>query len=449
MAFIVLELIIIEIIIINFLKIDTNIKKIGFIYGFEISVLLLISMLNPLGMDNVSVYTYILIILMVISFIVPLFILSKKIIKNTQNEEEISTSLSYYLDKLLNSKIFLCLIILNLLLVTFYKIKYNIIIEEVSKQEVRMVRFNNLFNSSFETLFFNYIITGTIYILSNLFAILLINKKFKNIQFIIITLNIIIYSLIGYGRMTYLNIIIYCFNIFLLKGNLKKALTKKNLFKFASICVSIFFVFTAFIYFRTESDKLSLVENIKKSIYDQGEQLIQYSVGGFRLLDDFIKEGFGKFPKFTLGEATFAGAQEIILYPIKGLGFEISSFNNRITEYTQTSIVIGEKSLYFNAFYTSIMNYYLDFGVIGVIMYPILHSILIIYGLKNYYLRKDVFSLLLLNYLLMNLFFSIIRWNYQSGTSVFVLMFLIFLNIISNKYMKRNLNKNESIVDSK
>ena len=49
----------------------------------------------------------------------------------------------------------------------------------------------------------------------------------------------------------------------------------------------------------------------------------------------------------------------------------------------------------------------------------------------------------------MNLFFSIIRWNYQSGTSVFVLMFLIFLNIISNKYMKRNLNKNESIVDSK
>ena len=126
-----------------------------------------------------------------------------------------------------------------------------------------------------------------------------------------------------------------------------------------------------------------------------------------------------------------AGAEEILLYPIKAFGIEVKSFNNIVSQYTQKSILIGENNSYFNAYYTCIMNYYLDFGILGVIIFPILHSALIVMALKNYYLKKNVYSLMLFSFVLLNLFFGVIRWNYQSGTTVFVLAILIVLNMLN------------------
>lgn len=418
------------------MKIDSNIKKISISYGIQILVLIIISLLNPLNMYAVSSYTYFLIMLCTISFIIAFNKISKHIIKSKQDFNQIENKKLISLDKLLKSKILLVSIIIILIIVIYYLTKYNIIIKDMSKLDIRMVRFNQLFDSSLEALFFNYIIAGSMYILSIIFSVLLVNKKVKNSIFILLAITIALYSLIGYSRMIYLNIVIYIFICILLKPNLKELINVKNIIKIILIGCAVVIILFGMLYARICKSSAPIKDNISKTLKNQTEQIIEYSVGSFRLLDYFIKNGFENFQsKYTYGQATFAGVEEIILYPIKGIGVEIDSFNNIIGEYTQKSIKIGTKTN-FNAFYTCVMNFYLDYGLIGVILFPILHSMLIIFSLKQYYLKKDIVSFMLLNFVLLNLFFSIIRWNYQSGTSVFVLMVLISISCWKNNTKK-------------
>lgn len=414
------------------MKIDSNIKKISITYGTQILVLIIISLFNPLNMYTVSAYTYFLIIVCTISFIIAFNKISKHIIKSKKDFNQIENKKLISLDKLLKSKILLVSIIIILIIVIYYLTKYNIIIKDMSKLDIRIVRFNQLFDSSLEALFFNYIIAGSMYILSIIFSVLLVNKKVKNSIFILSAITIVLYSLIGYSRMVYFNILIYCFINILLKPNLKELINVKNIIKIILIGCAVVIILFGMLYARICKSSATIKDNISKTLKNQTEQIVEYSVGSFRLLDCFIKNGFENFPKkHTYGQATFAGIEEIILYPIKGIGVEIDSFNNIIGTYTQKFIKIG-KNTNFNAFYTCIMNFYLDYGLIGVILFPILHSMLIIFSLKQYYLKKDIVSFMLLNFVLLNLFFSIIRWNYQSGTSVFVLIVLIGMSFFKN-----------------
>ena len=157
------------IIIFQKVDIDRNVKKISLAYWLMTGVILFISSLNPLKLYNVSNYTYLLVIVSIIAFIVPFFLISKKIIKKKPTYNIMNENISVRLNKLLKSKIFISIVILNLILVTIYKIKYDFIIQDLPKQEIRMARFNSLFSNTMEALFFNYIITGLVNILSIIF----------------------------------------------------------------------------------------------------------------------------------------------------------------------------------------------------------------------------------------------------------------------------------------
>ena len=414
------------------MKEDINIQRISLAYGIQILTLIIISLVNPLNMYAVSPYTYFLIIVCTISFIIAFNKISRYIIKSKQDFFEIENKKLISLDKFLQSKILMILIILILMAVIYYLIKYNIIIKNLSKLQVRMVRFRELFDNSKEALFFNYIIAGSMYIISIIFSIMLVNKKIKNPVFILMAILIILYSLIGYSRMIYLNIAIYIFINILLKPNLKELINIKNIVKIVFLSIVVGIILFGMLYVRTCKSSAPIKYNMKKTLKSQTEQILEYAVGGFRLLDNFIENGFENFPqKYTFGQATFAGIEEIVLYPIKGIGIKINSFNNIIGQYTQKPVQIGENTN-FNAFYTCIMNFYLDYGLLGVILFPILHSILIIFALNQYYHKKDIYSFMLLNFVLLNLFFSIVRWNYQSGTSVFVLIVLLVKVFFTN-----------------
>lgn len=142
-----------------------------------------------------------------------------------------------------------------------------------------------------------------------------------------------------------------------------------------------------------------------------------------------MNNGLGEnLPDRFYGRATLSGLEEIILYPIKFFGAEINSFNNIITKFTQKSVSIGSETPYFNAFYTCVMFFYIDGGLLGVIIFASLHGLLIAYGIRLYSKKKDLPSLMLLNFLVVNLFSSIYRWPYQSGSTTFLVTILIILN---------------------
>ncbi len=347
------------------------------------------------------------------------------------------------IDRYTHSKLINGLFIINLIVVIFYKIKYEIIIKGLPIYEVRLARFEDLFSSAFENLFFNYIVVGLVSIAAIFFAIMLVNKKVKNILFWICGATIIMYSLIGYGRMMFLNVAIYIIISLLIQYNIKELLNKKNILKLVILIMLFILIFTAMLYARTYNKNLTVGENIISTFNSQARQVITYVTGGLRMLDNYIYNAFEGIDGFTFGRATLAGFEEIILYPLKGIGLEIDSYNNMISGISQEYTVIGENNLSFNAFYTCVMNFYSDFGILGVIIFPILYAVFMVWVFNNYNKRKDVSALLLLNYSVMNLIFGIVRWNFQSGSSVFVLILLIVLNLYN--IWKERKNKNEVV----
>lgn len=438
MLFIIILIFIILLSTIYLKRTDKNLKKIAIAYTVFMCIIFIISMCNLYGLYEVSDYTYILLLLSVISFIVTFVFIGAKIVK-----QENVTKIDF--DKIIKSKTIIVIVLINLLLIIAYKIKYDNIVANLPIYQIRLARFNKLFNGAFETLFFNYIIAGIVSISSILFSTLLVNKKIKNILFWLLGANIIVYSLIGYGRMLIFNVAIYLVINILLKENLKEMLKLKKLIQIGIFFIIIIVLFIGMMYPRISNKNLSFGENLKIIIEDLTQQGVEYFVGGIRLLDNFIENGFDCIDGYTYGRATLAGIEEIVLYPIKGIGIEIDSFNNIIASTTQESIPIGENTPYFNAFYTCVMNFYLDFGIIGVFVYPMLHAILIALVLNNYNRKKNLASLILLDYVVLNLFFSIIRWNYQAGSTMFVFIILIVCNVLENIKLKMRIKKGGKI----
>lgn len=413
-------------------KTNEHRKKIAILYIIEIGTILLISTFNPYGLFEVSNYTYMLWIICTLSFAIPFLILFRKKTNNIENDKKID------IDKVVSSKIINGLFIINLAIVIFYKIKYEIITKDLPIYEVRIARFEDLLGSAFENLFFNYIVVGLVSVAAIIFAVLLVNKKIKNALFWICGITIIIYSLIGYGRMMFLNIIIYIITTLLMTYDLKDLINKKNIFKLFIAIIAFLLIFTSMLYVRTYNKNLTFTENIANTINAQARQIITYVTGGLRMLDNYISNGFEGITGHTYGRATLAGFEEILLYPLKGIGLEINSYNNLIADVAQKSTVIGENNLKFNAFYTSVMNFYSDFGIAGVIIFPILYALLMIWIFNNFNKRRTFSSLLLLNYSVMILIFSIIRWNLQIGSNTFILLVLILMNLYSIWKEKNN-----------
>ena len=394
-------------------------KKVLFLYIFFVCTILLISSANPLGLYDVSEKTYFYLLASIASFAVSFILMSKR----TQVSYEPNT-LVYKEEWFLKSKAVNGVFLGVLAVVVAYKFKYDAVIRNLKPGQYRIARFTNLFGSAFEALFFNYLVSGMALIATIIFAVLIVEKEYKNLLVYTCGSTVLVYSLIGYGRMIYLATMIYLMFSLLIINNLKELFNIKMILKAGAILSLVLLFCIALVYFRTAEDYYSFSANIKNAFVMQIRQLIEYFTIGMRLLDDFLKNGFELFPKHTYGRATFAGIEEIILYPAKGLGAEIDSFNNIIPIETQVMKQVGENTTA-NAFYTCVMNYYLDFGAPGVIIFSGLHGCLISMAAAAYIRRRDFFSLLLLNYVFYHLLFSIVMWDYQSGTYVFVLAILI------------------------
>ena len=89
------------------------------------------------------------------------------------------------------------------------------------------------------------------------------------------------------------------------------------------------------------------------------------------------------------------------------------------------------------------MNFYSDFGFLGVIIFPMIYALFMVWVFNNYKKRKNMSAFLLLNYSTMNLIFGIVRWNLQIGSSAFVLILLILANLYN--IWEESKNNNEII----
>lgn len=415
--------------LINSSKIDKFSKYFLLIYNIISFIILSFSTTNPYDLYSVSNKTYLLWILHLLIFTLTYVILIKK--KNGENNIEL-VDLNEKLNKITQSKALLIFQSMTMLVLIFYVIKYNYIVSQTGDiSSLRMIRYTTLFNSYTEKVIFEYIIMGALTISSIITTILLVNKKCKNPFFIIGILNILLYVSIGYSRKILLEFIIYIVLAYLIMSIItKKRINRKTIFVGLTLVLVVCIIMLEMTAIRTGVKIYDLKKIANDIVGEQIKQVVLYFEGPLRTLDNFINEGFESLNgNLAYGRATLAGIDEIISLPLIFVGIDYPYFNSIIGSELQTNVTVSENGYKINAFYTGIMNFYADFGTVGVLIFSMLYATLVVYCVRNFFKKKgEIFSQVLLIFVIMNTLSMVYRWNYQSGATTFLLIVLAILN---------------------
>lgn len=431
MSFIILGILVEIIFFIKKVKVNRIAKNILYLYSFFTLIILYFSTLNLYKISNVSSKVYIMWIINIILVVLTVLICSKteKIYIKESNVNE-------WVDRIANSKILFYIGTVMLLFLVFFKIRYNSIIKNLSFIEARMAKFTLLFSSGVEEIFFKYILVTTLIVYLILGAMLIVNKKILNRITIISLLGVALYSTIGYGRMTifeFVFFIVFSYLIFKCKNKIRVNIKVLTIITLSSIVLILIGAVIVVIRLKGK-EQLTLDNIIVYGIQEQLRQIYIYFVGGFRMFEHFLQNGFQSIEGLTITRLTFGGVEDMFGLVVNNIGFKFTTINSMIVAITQTTISIGD-GVNMNAFYTCLMNYYCDLGYVGIIVYPILHGILIAYSINNYIKKNSVLSYILMLYVMYNMMVSIYRWDYQSGTTMFLTISIIILDVLW-KYKK-------------
>lgn len=422
------------ILLIKKLKIDKSIKMIlGILLLFSF-LILEISNLNLYNLNEVNVSTYFLWILYLNIFVLTYVFLTSKITNTNCNKNLI-------IENIEKSKVIIVMQIVLMIILLFYSIRFSNFASLVDdKAELRMIKYTYLFGSQLEYMFYNYIVSTIFEITSIIVCILIAKKKLKNIVVVFGIINIFLEMSIGYGRMQLFRIIIYIIIAsFLIKKEKKKFSFKRSILIIV-VSTVVFMISTIPTALRLGINIFDTNEFGEKILNKQIQQVICYFTGGFRTLDAFIDNGIPNV-SYTIGRATLGGIDEIVCNGISLVNSNIHSINSVIGSYTQRPVYIG-KGVTFNAFYTCIMDFYLDFGIVGVFIGAIIHALLLYYVTNNYLKKKNLISAVLCIFVFMNAFSCVYIWPYQSAETMSCLIVLLILN------KKGELVKNEDFMDS-
>ncbi len=425
------------------IKVNNINKYIVYLYSIYSFGVLAFSTFNLYKLNDVSNKVYIMWIVNIVLVIGTILIFSKK--ESGQIEEIQQTG---WINEIAKSKLlfFTGLILLSLLV--FYKVKYEKTLQNLPLSEIRMVRYGAMFSSGVETIFFDYILIGILTIFLIIGAMLIVNKKIINRITIVTLLCLALYSSIGYGRMIIFEFVVFIvFSYLIFNCGNKIKINLKSILVFISFVIILVLTGAVIVVIRLKGiDQLSFENIFKYGIQEQIDQLYRYFEGGFRTFDYFLQNGFEGINKPTITRLTFGGIEDLFGLVVNNIGFNFTTINSIIAPITQKSISVGN-GIYMNAFYTCLMNYYCDLGYVGIVIYPVLHGLLIAYGINNYIKKKDIISYVLMMYILYNMIASIYRWNYQGGATMFLTLSIIIFDIGYHKIYKRS-KYHENTLDS-
>ncbi|MEH6891477.1 O-antigen polymerase [Bacillus sp. JJ864] len=411
-------------------------------WGFWI----LISLSNPFGLYEVSEKTYFTILLSLFCFGIGCILIDSSKILIKENDSIITNDNSF---TKLNSKRFLILQFIIFAILFFYYLKYSSLLSSMTLDDQRRIVYTVglLFNSTYEMLFYNWIIKPIMMISVIMVMVNYIIYGRKNVSLVISLLNCVLFSFIGNGRLIYFDLLIYI----LIAVAFKKSFSKfKQIPKFhirkSTLKKSILFIIGIFVLLyvmnSTSARRIGL-EN--PSLYQMWDTFVNYSfkqgivyfTGPLRALDYFLTSNIADSVGYTFGRSSFAGIEEVIVSFLSSFlhdpSIALNSANYTTSSFTVPNIQIGTDQT-FNALYTHVMNFYLDCGLIGIVvlstLYGIISGIVFKYCLRNI----NIYKISLLVYYIHHLVVSEFRWDYQSPASWIIIFSLI---IISKRYEKR------------
>ena len=393
---------------------------------------LILSSLRLYNMTEISEKAIYIILLGSISFITGASLyfiyiskLKEKIeLKNDNNSKKI------YIENI-NFNLINIILIISIIFILPLVIKVTMLLMQgVNYSEIRSMYYSygdkkSLITS--ETLFtvFDWSSITILTTITPIIIISVIKKDFKKFSIIALSIFTILYIYVTAGRSQLFIIFIEIILTYLLfKNSINKKIKKGVTIIFVVITIIISLITVV----RNNKDKNDSI--------NQEYAYLSLPAPYFSKLVDYIdKENIT-----TNGVATLYGPYLIFQKAVKGLtGFKLQSaeyYFNIINKPQNYWLKIFQNSKnYYNAYATMFYNFYLDFKIIGVIIFSFIYGIfmeMIYINAKNKKYITDIFLFIVFTIGLCN---SFIRWQFASPTIIFAIILLKII-IRKNKVLK-------------
>lgn len=304
----------------------------------------------------------------------------------------------------------------------FYFIKYQILLQKFGIEMARMIKFQLglLFSNKFEYYFFQYLLTPFLYISIFYYCIKFFDNNYKFLDITILIVNIVIYSLIGQGRLIYYQLLIILMIFIYKKFCIDFLPVIKKYYKIFLIFILLICIlfFMSFIRMGLTFDTIHrLPEYFDRTL----SQAFIYFVGPFKGLDYFVTK-MPNVGNYFPGQFTFCAILNPILKILQQFGLNLN-FDNPLV-YLQQYIPLSDY-LSFNALFTYYVNFFMDFSYFGFLI-PFFIGYIMRY-LLTFIDNNNTMIRIFVYFNLLNFIMGVIRWEYQSIDILITLFFIILL----------------------
>lgn len=400
-------------------------------------VVLLISTFNPYNLDEVSMDTYFLLLLYVSSFTIGT-LLPKR---NASSYYSVSINMNFWVDRIIINKIFLLFIVFLDAIVLFLYLRTQALLAMYDVAEMRADLDSILYQgNSFLALTKNMIINPLTPILTFLGAYILFYNRKKILPLILVGVFVILSALIEGSRSGILRIAIYCFFMLLCRPIFTGEKMKFS-FKSFLLFIPIIAVVLIIMSNMTAQREFNLTgfswENALLGMDSLFKHFVTYCVGPFRALEySFDADYLSKIGGYKLGGCTMGFIDGMLSLVLGIMGFNYIPASRGLTTLLQDNwINIG--GFGFNFAYTAVIFHYMDFGILGVIILPMIWGYIVGVFANKFYKTKNPILLILLAYMFTVMLNSIFTWRLYRHVA-FMTFFLVF---ILYKWYKRKYGK--------
>ena len=395
---------------------------------------LMISLFNPFGLYKVSTYTYLLLLLNVLFFVLGFISVRQKKL-NTGN---FTMNLDMQISSLVENKYFLLL----LSIATFLSLKiywdYSALFELQGKRTDSMMEVI-IAAGSVVTLLYSFFLAPFFYILLPIFVLSLFFYRKWYIIFIMLVY-IVSYSMIGGRRVTFFTIIIAFFFVYVLRNVItnKKVTIPKYIYILMLFVVLLMYVVMCFV--TATIGGIYHEWNLEAFIYGMNainETFIAYSTLPFRLFDYAIHNHYYEMIGETYGLATFSSFYKYLSELVSIFGLDLPPIGEKITTYLQDTVILTGVERFSNYSYTNALFFYLDFKVFGIIIFSFLFGTFIHYIIGKVVKYPSISSVCLLFYLYFVVLHTVFTWHFLKAYSWLLVIMLMYIAFIRRKRLAK------------
>lgn len=414
-------------------RINSIRKSVLFVFSAFWLFATVLAYLNFTGSYSINSEAYVLVMINVLSFCIGVYIIRWK--ASTDSDNCNWDELLRKIDHFMSTKKFKFFLAMLIIYVVYLFLSYLDALVLSSAAELRTDFFsedNNIYGSSF--LFINsWLLKPASFFLLVILPIAFIRKK--RLLFLFILLFLLIYNSLGGGRFGYVQIFWSLFFVFVIVLN--KIVIRVN---FRTIFISILAVACLYIFIagatfmRMSSSPLDTTLTQEEVIEETNNQISSYISGpiaalGYSLDKDYISKMGG----YTYGKLTFASIDYFMQIVLSKIGLGSERLLPKFADIKQNDkIVLNDKNDRWNALYTAILFFYVDFGWVGVILLPMFFGFLVSLSLEQLLLKKSLISLVLANYCFLQVMHSVFDFCINDFSD-FILILLISLSVLKSR----------------